>query len=165
MAHCTGFQPSVIYQDSKAAIVWLEAAFGFETAIFIEDAAGGFLHCQMRYCEDLNSVGQAWDEDFKIPLRLSGKNTQITSLQIDTDVDAHCQRALAAGGGHRLRAEHRVLRRSNLSLPRPGRPSLELRRDRRDGQSRRGPGAGRRIHEDHRMGLMALAPVEAAVHG
>lgn len=51
----------------------------------------------MRYCEDLNSVGQAWDEDFKIPLRLSGKNTQITSLQIDTDVDAHCQRALAAG--------------------------------------------------------------------
>ena len=97
MAHKTGFQPSVIYRDPKAAIRWLEAALGLEVALYIEDDAGGFVHCQMRYGEGLISVGQEWDDDFKSPLNLGGKNTQLTSLTIDTDVDAHCDRARAAG--------------------------------------------------------------------
>ena len=49
----TGFQPSIIYQDPKAAMRWLEAAFGFEVAIYIEGDAGEFIHCQMRYGEAL----------------------------------------------------------------------------------------------------------------
>jgi uncharacterized glyoxalase superfamily protein PhnB len=93
----SGFQPSIIYQDPKAAMRWLEAAFGFEVAIYIEGEDGAFIHCQMRYGDDLVSVGQEWDEAFKSPLKLDGKNTQITSLQIDIDVDAHCARARAAG--------------------------------------------------------------------
>ena len=93
----TGFQPSVIYQDPKSAMRWLENAFGLEVAIFIESDEGGFIHCQMRYGEHLISVGQEWDEAFKSPLKLGGKNTQLTSLQIDTDVDAHCARARQAG--------------------------------------------------------------------
>jgi uncharacterized glyoxalase superfamily protein PhnB len=97
MAKGTGFQPSVIYRDPKAAMRWLEAAFGFETAIYIEDDSGGFIHCQMRYGEALISVGQEWSADFKSPLGLGGKNTQLTSIQIDSDVDAHCERARAAG--------------------------------------------------------------------
>ena len=93
----SGFQPSLIYQDPKAAMRWLEGAFGFDVAIYIESDSGDFIHCQMRYGEDLVSVGQEWDEAFKSPLKLGGKNTQLTSLQIDTDVDAHCARARAAG--------------------------------------------------------------------
>ena len=97
MAKSLGFQPSVIYQDPKAAMRWLESAFGFETAIYIEGDDGGFIHCQMRYGDDLISVGQEWADDFKSPLKVGGKNTQLTSIQIDTDVDAHCERARAAG--------------------------------------------------------------------
>jgi len=97
MAHPIGFQPSVIYQDPKAAIAWLEAAFGFETALYIEDEAGGFVHCQMRYGGALISIGLEWDEDFKSPLKLCGKNTQLTTINIPGDVDAHCERARAAG--------------------------------------------------------------------
>lgn len=97
MADDTGFQPFVIYQDPKAAMRWLEDAFGFEVAIYIEDDAGGFVHCQMRHGGSLISVGQEWDDDFKSPLRLGGKNTQLTSLTIDSDVDAHCERARKAG--------------------------------------------------------------------
>jgi uncharacterized glyoxalase superfamily protein PhnB len=93
----TGFQPSVIYQDPKAAIAWLGTAFGFDVAILIEGDDGHFIHCQMRYGEHLISVGQEWDEAFKSPLKLGGKNTQLTSLSIDTDIDAHCERARAAG--------------------------------------------------------------------
>jgi uncharacterized glyoxalase superfamily protein PhnB len=93
----TGFQPSVIYQDPRAAMAWLEAAFGFETALLIEGDDGGFIHCQMRYGEALISIGQEWDEDFKSPLKLGGKNTQTTSIHIVEDVDAHCERARGAG--------------------------------------------------------------------
>jgi len=97
MAKSIGFQPSVIYQDPKAAMRWLEAAFGFEIALYIEGEDGGFIHCQMRHGDELISVGQEWDDDFKSPLKLGGKNTQLTSIQIDTDVDAHCERARKAG--------------------------------------------------------------------
>ena len=51
----------------------------------------------MRHGDALISVGQEWDDAFKSPLKLGGKNTQLTSIQIDTDVDAHCERARAAG--------------------------------------------------------------------
>ena len=93
----TGFQPSVIYQDPKAAMRWLEQAFGFEVAIYIEGDDGTFIHCQMRFGDALISIGQEWDEDFKSPLKLGGKNTQLTSLTIDSDVDAHCEQARKAG--------------------------------------------------------------------
>lgn len=97
MADKIGFQPSVIYQDPKAAMRWLREAFGFETAIYIEDDDGGFIHCQMRYGEALISISQEWDDDFKSPLKVAGKNTQLTSIQITEDVDAHCERARRAG--------------------------------------------------------------------
>ena len=97
MTKSLGFQPSLIYQDPKAAMAWLEAAFGFDTALYIEGDDGSFIHCQMRYGDALISVGQEWDDDYKSPLKLGGKNTQLTSIQIDTDVDAHCERARAAG--------------------------------------------------------------------
>jgi uncharacterized glyoxalase superfamily protein PhnB len=76
---------------------WLQAAFGFEPAIYIEGDDGSFIHCQMRYGDDLISIGQEWDDDFKSPLKLDRKNTQLTSIQITEDPDAHCERARAAG--------------------------------------------------------------------
>ena len=97
MTKTLGFQPSVIYQDPKAAMAWLAAAFGFDVALYIEGDDGSFIHCQMRYGDALISVGQEWDDDYKTPLKVGGKNTQMTSIQIDTDVDAHCERARAAG--------------------------------------------------------------------
>ncbi|HZZ35945.1 MAG TPA: VOC family protein [Caulobacteraceae bacterium] len=92
-----GFQPSVIYRDPKAAMRWLAKAFGFEPAIYIESDDGAFIHCQMRYGEALISIGQEWDADFKSPLEVGGKNTQLTSIQIEENLDAHCERARAAG--------------------------------------------------------------------
>lgn len=97
MANLPGFQPSVVYQDPKAAMRWLEAAFGFDVAIYIEGDDGGFVHCQMRYGEALISVGMEWDEAFKSPLKVGEKNTQSVAILIDHDLDAHCERARKAG--------------------------------------------------------------------
>lgn len=42
-------------------------------------------------------VGQEWSDDYRSPASLGGRNTQAVSILIDADLDAHCERARAAG--------------------------------------------------------------------
>jgi uncharacterized glyoxalase superfamily protein PhnB len=42
-------------------------------------------------------VGSEWSADHRSPKSLGAKNTQSVHIQIDSDIDAHCQRAAAAG--------------------------------------------------------------------
>ena len=42
-------------------------------------------------------IGQEWSADHKSPKSVGGKNTQTVGIQIDTDIDAHFERAKAAG--------------------------------------------------------------------
>ena len=42
-------------------------------------------------------VGSEWSADHKSPASIEGKNTQTIHIKIDTDVDAHCERARQAG--------------------------------------------------------------------
>ena len=88
---------AVCYRDPKAALKYLEAAFGFELSMLIEDDAGNLAHSEMRFGDAVVMVGNEWSEDHKSPASIGGKNTQTVHIQIDTDVDAHCERARAAG--------------------------------------------------------------------
>ena len=88
---------AVCYQDPKAALAWLEAAFGFELFMLIEDGEGHLIHSEMRYGDAAVMVGNEWSEDHKSPKSIGGKNTQTIHLQITEDIDAHCERARAAG--------------------------------------------------------------------
>jgi uncharacterized glyoxalase superfamily protein PhnB len=88
---------AICYQDPKAALAWLEKAFGFEVAMLIEDADGGLAHAQMRFGDAMVMIGSEWSDDHKSPKSIGGKNTQTVHIQITTDVDAHCARARAAG--------------------------------------------------------------------
>jgi len=88
---------AVCYRDPKAALKFLEAAFGFELSMLIEDDQGNIAHSEMRFGDAVVMVGNEWSEDHKSPASLGGKNTQTVHIQIDTDVDAHCERARAAG--------------------------------------------------------------------
>nr|MDQ2862020.1 VOC family protein [Pseudomonadota bacterium] len=85
------------YQDPRAALAWLESAFGFEVTMLIEDADGRVAHSEMRFGNCAVMIGSEWSADHKSPKSLGGKNTQSVHIQIDTDVDAHCERARAAG--------------------------------------------------------------------
>ncbi|MFC3070297.1 VOC family protein [Phenylobacterium soli] len=89
---------AVCYQDPKAALAWLEKAFGFELVMLIEDADGALLHSEMRWGDAAVMVGNEWSADHKSPKSIGGKNTQTVHIQITEDVDAHCERARAAGG-------------------------------------------------------------------
>jgi len=84
-----------------AALSWLENAFGFEVSMLIEPPEGGdprSMHAEM--CiggKGRVMVGAEWVDWAKSPATVEGANTAIVHVDLDQDVDAHCQRARAAG--------------------------------------------------------------------
>jgi uncharacterized glyoxalase superfamily protein PhnB len=85
------------YRDPRAAIAWLQAALGFEVAMLIEGPDGALVHSELRLGEGVIMVASEWDDDHRSPASLGGKNTQSLHIHLETDVDAHCARAKAAG--------------------------------------------------------------------
>lgn len=88
---------ALCYRDPRAALAWLEKAFGFEIAMLIEDAQGNVAHSEMRFENALVMVGSEWSADHASPASIGGKNTQTVHIQVASDIDAHCARARGAG--------------------------------------------------------------------
>ena len=97
MARRPSLSTSLSYKDPRAAIVWLQKAFGFELTLLVEDDQGGVGHSELTFGDGSVMVGGEWSADHNSPASIGGKNTQSVHIQIDTDVDAHCARAKAAG--------------------------------------------------------------------
>ncbi|HEY5071449.1 MAG TPA: VOC family protein [Caulobacteraceae bacterium] len=87
----------VYYKDPKAALAWLEKAFGFETTMVVENADGTIGHSEMRFGDGLIMVGREWDERHKSPASVGGVNTQSVHVQMEGGIDDHFGRAKAAG--------------------------------------------------------------------
>ncbi len=92
-----GLMSAVCYRDPRAALAWLEKAFGFEVAMLIEDAEGNLAHSEMRFEDSLVMIASEWSADHASPASVGGKNTQTLHIQVTSDIDAHCERARAAG--------------------------------------------------------------------
>jgi uncharacterized glyoxalase superfamily protein PhnB len=84
------------YLDPRAAIAFLEAAFGFEIEIMVEDEAGAIVHAEMAFGDGRIGIGAEWLDRVTSPRNL-GKATCFLHVHIETDVDTHCARARAAG--------------------------------------------------------------------
>ena len=97
MARRPSLSTSLSYKDPRAAIVWLQKAFGFELTLLVEDDQGGVGHSELTFGDGSVMVGGEWSADHNSPASIGGKNTQSVHIQIDTNVDAHCARAKAAG--------------------------------------------------------------------
>ena len=93
------FIPSVIYKDQRAALKWLEAAFGFEPSEVLTDAQGKIAHAEMSFGDGVIMVGSEWPawDWCKSPASTGGKNTQRIHVRVEHDIDQHCARAKAAG--------------------------------------------------------------------
>jgi uncharacterized glyoxalase superfamily protein PhnB len=87
----------VYYQDPKAALAWLEKAFGFETTMIVENPDGTIGHSEMRFGDGMIMVGREWDDRHKSPASVGGVNTQSVHVQMESGIDAHFERARAAG--------------------------------------------------------------------
>jgi uncharacterized glyoxalase superfamily protein PhnB len=96
-----GCKPSVtsavVYRDPKRMYRWLEDAFGFEPYGIILDAEGKLMHSQMNFGNGAIMVGNEWSQAHRSPASIDGINTQTVHVQLDEDIDAHCERARAAG--------------------------------------------------------------------
>jgi uncharacterized glyoxalase superfamily protein PhnB len=94
-----GLTSAVSYRDPKAALRWLEAAFGFEPLFILLDEEGNLGHSQMIYGASNLMVGNEWDANHISPASIGGKNTQSVHVQLaeGEDIDAHCQHARSAG--------------------------------------------------------------------
>lgn len=88
---------ALFYRDPRAAHGFLSAGLGFELVLVLEDAQGVVVHSELRLGDAHIMVGGEWSAEAKSPASVDGKNTQIVHLTIDHDIDAHCERARAAG--------------------------------------------------------------------
>jgi len=91
------FGSALAYKDPEAAIAWLEKAFGFEPSMLIRDESGKLVHSELSFGNGYIMVGDEWAENIKAPSSVGGANTQRNSVHLPSGVDAHCERARAAG--------------------------------------------------------------------
>jgi len=83
--------PALIYRNVKAALAWLENAFGLESRIFDQDDADGIDHAALLHGDGMVLVESERPED------LHGSHTGHGWVYIAIgDLDAHYQRAKAA---------------------------------------------------------------------
>jgi uncharacterized glyoxalase superfamily protein PhnB len=104
MAASSPFTPAVFYRDPKAALQWLEVAFGFETTLVVSDDAGAVAHAEMSFGGGHVTIGGEWGSPellgparMKSPASLDGQGTQFIRVTLEEGLDAHCIRAEAAG--------------------------------------------------------------------
>jgi uncharacterized glyoxalase superfamily protein PhnB len=95
--HRPTFISSVVYKDQRAALAWLERAFGFEVSELLVDGKGQIAHAEMTFEEGVIMVGSEWFDWTRSPAALDGKNTQRIHVRLKEGVDAHCERARRAG--------------------------------------------------------------------
>ena len=94
------FTTGLHYRDPKAALAWLEHAFGFEVTMAIDGPAEApeMCHYEMAYeGRGRIMVGAEWADFARSPAGLGGANTQVVHVQVPSGLEEHCERARAAG--------------------------------------------------------------------
>lgn len=91
------FIPSVVYRDQRAALEWLQHAFGFDLAGVFTDSKGEIVHAEMSHGDGIVMIGNEFTDWARSPASVGGKNTQRIHVRIDKDIDQHCAHARAAG--------------------------------------------------------------------
>lgn len=122
--HRPSLTPVVCYRDPKAALPWLEKAFGFELYMLIEDPSSHPLHAEMRYGDCLLMVGSEWTADHRSPIALGGKNTGAVHIPTGRRRRRPLRTGPGRGRGDRAGAGDPALWRPHLRLSGPGRPYL-----------------------------------------
>jgi len=91
------FTSGVFYRDPSAALDWLEKAFGFERSMVIWGKDGNLTHAEMRFGDGCIMLGGEWADFIASPSSAGGRNTQAIHVHLHNGIDAHCERARAAG--------------------------------------------------------------------
>ncbi|MFI5027819.1 MAG: VOC family protein [Solirubrobacterales bacterium] len=88
----TTFYPSLRYGDARAAIEWLEEAFGFEREMVVDGDADAVAHAQLKFGDGIIMLGSERDDGWG---HHAGQSW--VYVAVEGDIDAHCERARDAG--------------------------------------------------------------------
>jgi uncharacterized glyoxalase superfamily protein PhnB len=88
--------PLLRYRDARAAIRWLCDAFGFVELFSVPASGPAVRHAQLRLGSNLIMLGSVRSDDGLASPEDLGLATQALCVHVE-DVDAHCERARAAG--------------------------------------------------------------------
>ena len=92
--------PTMRYRDAARAVSWLCEAFGFERRLIVPGEGTAIAHAQLVFGNGMIMLGSARDDEFgglqQPPARKGDPVTQSPYIIVD-DVDAHYERAVAAG--------------------------------------------------------------------
>ena len=94
------FTTGLHYRDPKAALAWLEHAFGLEVTMAIDGPAEAPEMCHYEMAHEGRGrimIGAEWAEFARSPAGLGGANTQVVHVQVPSGLEEHCERARAAG--------------------------------------------------------------------
>jgi uncharacterized glyoxalase superfamily protein PhnB len=91
--------PLIFYRDARAALDFLERAFGFETRMVVDDGEGGVIHSETTFLGHVVMVSgpPPAGSKYASPLDLEGRRTGSIHVQVPDGLDALCEQARAAG--------------------------------------------------------------------
>jgi uncharacterized glyoxalase superfamily protein PhnB len=89
--------PLLFYRDARAALDFLERAFGFETRMVVDDGQGGVIHSESVFQGSVVMVCGPPPGAYASPLDLAGRSTGSIHVQVPDGLDDICERARAAG--------------------------------------------------------------------
>ena len=91
------FIPSIVYKDNRAALKWLQKAFGFEVSEVLTDSNDNIVHAEMTHADGVIMVSNEFASWTKSPESIGGSNTQRVHVRLSSGIDEHCERARQAG--------------------------------------------------------------------
>lgn len=91
--------PLLWYDRPRAAIDWLQEAFGFETTMVVSGEDESVIHSELILGDGaIYVVGpSSADQGGAAPRQVGGRNTQSVCVNLMSGIDAHCETARAAG--------------------------------------------------------------------
>src|ERR1700688_1043751 len=95
--HRPAFIPSIIYKDNRAALKWLQNAFGLEASEVLAAANGDIVHAEISHGDGVIMIGSEFAEWTTSPASVGGKNTQRVHVRLGRGIDEPCARARQAG--------------------------------------------------------------------
>jgi uncharacterized glyoxalase superfamily protein PhnB len=92
----TNVVPLLVYRDIERAHEFLGRAFGFEPGLLERDESGSVRHGEVHAGGQVIWLHRVWAEEGWVSPETSPATTGELEVRVD-DVDAHCERARAAG--------------------------------------------------------------------
>jgi uncharacterized glyoxalase superfamily protein PhnB len=88
--------PALSYRDARAAIEWLERAFGFESVMQVDGPDGKIAHAELSYNGGVVMLGTTTEGQGALDARALPPVNQGLYVYVE-DPDVHCERARSAG--------------------------------------------------------------------